>query len=337
MKRQNAPMNANQLWSPRAQAFTLHPIAAGVSRLKIPPPPLLRSALRCGLGLCFRSLKRKDWISYLSILEEVNRYYPGKAMAAKFSFGDINFNFSTRGAGAPARERESPFRMAVLGDFSGRSSRGMAESIGQRASAQIDCDNFEKIMARMGAALRLPNPGRPNETLELRFSTLEDFHPDQIIQRVESLSQLIKSRKALLDPTTSSATIAELQRLFVPEKSAPAGPSENLPGAESNEQTLARLLGEAPNPLPATRPGAGGINIDSLIKSIVGPGIVPAPGPQQTALLSALDMELARQLHVQSREQRGLLRSRSRPRCSRLWTWNWLGSFAPFCITRIFK
>src|SRR5712692_5249429 len=102
----------------------------------------------------------------------------------KFSFGKIDFDLSPGTARtATSRDPESPFCLLLLGDVSGRANRGLLEPIGQRRPWQIDCDNFDEVMARIGVALRLPDPLQTGEMIELRFRTLQDFHPDALIQQ----------------------------------------------------------------------------------------------------------------------------------------------------------
>jgi type VI secretion system protein ImpC len=218
-------------------------------------------------------------------------------MPTQFSFGKIQFDVSLGTAAArTARDAETPFCLAVLGDFSGRSSRRVIEPISQRRLISVDCDNFDSIMAGLSVALRLPAPQRPAEHIDLRFASLEDFHPDQILGRVGPSAKLFAARKRLLDPATASDAAAELQALL--KASQPPLPAQNM-STESNDDTLARLLGKSSTaPAPQNAPAAAGIDISGFIKSIVTPSVVPVPQPLQTAMLAALDMDLSAQLRA---------------------------------------
>lgn len=211
----------------------------------------------------------------------------------KPSSGKIEFDvtFGTRAMPVP-RNSDSPFCLVVLGDFSGRASRGLAEPVASRRPAAIDVDNFDRAIEKMGVALRLSNPEAGDRVDELKFASLEDFHPDEVLKRLPELSKLLELRQRLQNAATASAAAAELQNLLaVPPASSSSAPTPGTP-AESNEDTLARLMGNSPAPKPAT----GMIDISSLIKNIVAPSVVPHLPAQQTGTLAALELELTTRL-----------------------------------------
>lgn len=218
-------------------------------------------------------------------------------MPAKFSFGKMEFDFSLgRSAAQSAREEDRPFRLAVIGDFSGRASQGIVEPLVQRHVRRIDCDNCEQVMLKMGVALRLAGLPSLGESFELRFDSLDDLHPDRILIRVKPLADLVAARKRLLNPSTASAAAQELERLLAGAAKPSESASPDMGLAESSDQTLARLLGTPKAAPPTTKAAPGGIDIQGLIRQIAAPSAVPAPVPQHTALLSAVDLELTNRL-----------------------------------------
>jgi len=79
-----------------------------------------------------------------------------------------------------ARQRtDTPFRILVLGDFSGRANRGEPPP-GRLRPYLIDRDNFDGVLGRIHPELEL---GPRGGGLLLRFSELGDFHPDEIYSR----------------------------------------------------------------------------------------------------------------------------------------------------------
>ena len=82
---------------------------------------------------------------------------------------------------------DAPFRILLLGDFSGRVSRGVQAPIKGRGAVPVDLDNFEEVMEGMGVALRLPRA-------ELSFASLDDFHPDAIYAKAAVFQQLAELR-----------------------------------------------------------------------------------------------------------------------------------------------
>ncbi|MDB6067522.1 MAG: hypothetical protein JWR26_3730 [Pedosphaera sp.] len=219
-------------------------------------------------------------------------------MADKSSSGKIEFSI---GFGKPVprarRDDDTPFCIGVLGDFTGRASRGVRD-VGQVKPLMIDTDNFEKVMQKLGIVLSLPHPQHSDQTMELEFSSIEDFHPDQLIQQAEPLAKLVLLRKKLLSPATVVAAAAEVQAVLSQQAVTPGVEVGPTSSTESTEDTMARLLGNAPLPQAAGIPSAQKptINIESLIKNIVAPSVVQKPTSQQEAALAALDLELVTQL-----------------------------------------
>jgi type VI secretion system protein ImpC len=95
----------------------------------------------------------------------------------------------------PAHALEaSAFRIAVFGDFSGRSggSDG-APPLSQRRPLQIDRDDVDAVLSRIAPALRLElDPREP--PLEIGFAAIEDFHPDRLIERLPLFKRLFTLR-----------------------------------------------------------------------------------------------------------------------------------------------
>ncbi len=203
-------------------------------------------------------------------------------MSARISSGNLQFEMSTKPGGARApRDPESPFCLAVVGDFSGRKSRGRREGLAGRRIWRIDLDNRDQVMASQAAALKLSLGPSPGEVVDLPFTALEDFHADELLKRVPPLADLVD----------------QLKRMGKPGGAGGAAMAPKNSVAESNEDTMARLLGGAsPVPTPAAAPkGVPGLN--ELIRSAVGSSGVPAPTAEQAAMSSVLDLELARQLN----------------------------------------
>jgi pilus assembly protein FimV len=108
-------------------------------------------------------------------------------MSVPYSFGRLS---SDQSVGAEIPKPETPFRIAILGDFSGRSNRGLiddSEKLGRRRPRKIDRESLDEAMAKLGPTLRLPVLADGSE-IELEFRSLEDFDPDCLVNRVEAFS-----------------------------------------------------------------------------------------------------------------------------------------------------
>src|SRR5687767_4989886 len=98
-------------------------------------------------------------------------------MPARVSFGIPELSVS--GARSRAqRTDESPFRILLLGDFSGREGRGVLEPVQGRRSSPVDLDKFDATLARIAPRLELELPR--GEKIALHLTRLDDFHPDRI-------------------------------------------------------------------------------------------------------------------------------------------------------------
>ena len=108
-------------------------------------------------------------------------------MAGALSFGSL-----TTGAGGDekAPSAETPFRIAVLADLCGRSNRRDAGTpLEQRKPRKVTHETLEDVLAKLQPRLVLPIP-KSKDTADLTFTTLDDFHPDQIFEKVEPLQDL---------------------------------------------------------------------------------------------------------------------------------------------------
>jgi type VI secretion system protein ImpC len=102
-------------------------------------------------------------------------------------------------------EPETPFRVCILGDFSGRVNRGIFETGSALASRRllvVDRDNFDDVLAKLGVEIHLPIAGNDSPPVTIRFTELDDFHPDRIFEHLEVFQALKETRKKLEDPRT---------------------------------------------------------------------------------------------------------------------------------------
>ena len=112
----------------------------------------------------------------------------------------ITYQVETEGAQV---EKELPFIVGVLGDFSGNPTAPL-KPLKDRKFIQIDRDNFNDIMARMtpGANFKVENTlkGDGSEmAVQLKFNSIEDFEPARVVEQVEPLKKLLATRNKLRD------------------------------------------------------------------------------------------------------------------------------------------
>lgn len=102
-------------------------------------------------------------------------------------------------------QKEIPFVVGVLGDFSGKrdDEKPMAR-LKERKFVNIDMDNFDDVMKGMTpkAAFRVKNKLSESGgefAVNLSFSKMEDFRPEAVVEQVEPLRKLLEVRTKLSD------------------------------------------------------------------------------------------------------------------------------------------
>lgn len=112
----------------------------------------------------------------------------------------VNIRF-TPATGNQTEEIELPFKQVVIGKFNTEADETPLE---ERESVNIDKDSFNSVMSAQGLSLDLGVAdvlsGEEDATLavSLTFSTLRDFEPEQVVNRVPELRRLMELRSALL-------------------------------------------------------------------------------------------------------------------------------------------
>jgi type VI secretion system protein ImpB len=99
--------------------------------------------------------------------------------------------------------KEIPFVVGVLADLSGKPEDPLPK-LKDRKFVEIDRDNFNSVLAAMKprAAFKVDNKLTGDDSklaVELRFKSLDDFHPEQVVQQVDPLRKLVDARRRLSD------------------------------------------------------------------------------------------------------------------------------------------
>jgi len=99
--------------------------------------------------------------------------------------------------------KEIPFVVGVLGDLSGNPDEPLPK-LKDRKFVEIDRDNFNTVLAGMKPRLayKVDNKLTDDDSrigVELRFKSLEDFHPERVAEQVTPVRKLVEARKKLSD------------------------------------------------------------------------------------------------------------------------------------------
>jgi type VI secretion system protein ImpC len=176
----------------------------------------------------------------------------------------IGFEIQTGPAQGRWEESPSdrPFRILVMGDFSNRG--GIASSdrsggrIADRQPVRVDRDDVDRVLAAMAPSVELPVPGgvggEGDRSLVLRFSELDDFHPDRLWARVPEFQMLQQLRDQVAGgrPAKRPAP-AESGRGAAPEASPGVAPRSPAGGS-----LLDRIIGDEAGAGTSADPGAEG-------------------------------------------------------------------------------
>lgn len=111
---------------------------------------------------------------------------------------NIKLDLHTGGA---QKKIELPLRLMVMGDYSnGREQRALSE----REKVDINKNNFNSVLAEFSPVLKmaventLASDGS-DASVELSFSAMTDFEPEQVARQIPELRALLAMRNLLRD------------------------------------------------------------------------------------------------------------------------------------------
>ena len=230
-------------------------------------------------------------------------------MPKPISFGKLDFEIVASLEEARGRpEAETPFRILILGDFTGRESRGERDrrSLGDRRPIFVDRDNLEEVMAKLGIEIEIPLLGKQSPPVRTGFSSMDDFSPDCLFERLDVFQALKDTRRSLKDPSVAAALARQLQE---ERSTVEPSPSVGQPSGSSKEPIeimgsglLNEIVDETVRERPDARPQASSrppSDMDRFVKEIVSPYLAPEVPPEQEQMVAAVDAaasELMRRL-----------------------------------------
>lgn len=216
-------------------------------------------------------------------------------MSKPISFEKVEVNIvSTMEKTHGVPEPETPFRIAILGDFSGRTNQGIIDpALDNRRPLLVDRDNLDEILAKLKVKINLPILGKESPPVTIGFSELDDFHPDSLFERLEVFEALRETRKGIKDPLTFAALAKELKRADKPSESGTSpknvGKSIESISRQTTGNLLDQVLEETQEKAPETESSRGTSEWDNFLNKIVKPHLVPDIEAKQAEMLEAVD------------------------------------------------
>jgi len=114
-------------------------------------------------------------------------------------------------------EIELPFKMVVLGDFTGRPDSTLLE---ERRVINVDKDNFNQVLAEQNLSLsfgvrdRLSPDAKDGDELpvNVQIKNMRSFQPDELVQQIPELKSLLEIREALVAMKGPLGNVKEFSR-----------------------------------------------------------------------------------------------------------------------------
>ncbi|MVO18688.1 type VI secretion system contractile sheath domain-containing protein, partial [Parasedimentitalea huanghaiensis] len=185
------------------------------------------------------------------------------------------------------------FRLAILGDFSGRAAKGQIETgdaLAARRAILLDPDTVEDVIESFATELLLPI-GKDGTGIAVKLGGLDDLHPDELYENVELFSELVGLRKQLQSGVTADHAAKTLRawgekhgNRVKPPKPRSGG---NAVPADRRLSAFQQLIGDAENQLGQASP------VQDLLARVVGPHIRALPDADATAMIGAVDEALS--------------------------------------------
>jgi len=112
----------------------------------------------------------------------------------------ITYDVELNGA---IERRELPFVLGVFGEYSGHNKE--LPRLKERKFVNIDRDNFDDVVKGMAPNLAMRVDNKLEEgsdsklSVELKFDSLGDFEPQNVVKKIPPLKQLLELRQRLSD------------------------------------------------------------------------------------------------------------------------------------------
>lgn len=227
-------------------------------------------------------------------------------MPDRHSFGEVHLDVTA------GRERiqsqpdsETPFRIAILGDFSGRANHHLMEigdALARKRPVLVDRDNFDSIFAKISPRLDLVLGGEGGQETALKFGELEDFHPDQLFRQAQLFSKLRETRDRLSDPATFARTAEEIG--IAGARGSVAPPARHEPHSVSSADVQQVVSGSLLDQMAEETEARAGQSVPSrapdpwasFLHKIVAPHVVSKADPRQAEVVALIDRATSAQM-----------------------------------------
>jgi type VI secretion system protein ImpC len=190
---------------------------------------------------------------------------------------------------------EVPFRMLIMGNFSGREIlRNQTEqhTPAKWRPIRMDRDNLDELPGKLDVGLHGPLLGDHAPAITLRFGKIDDLHPDGLVRQIEPLWRLSTLRQRLANPTTFPEAADEVRTWVQPGPSIEArSPTTASPPrqADVSDPPDSGLLDQILEQAPTSDRHLGDTEWQSFLQSLIRPHLVPREHPMAQELIAQVD------------------------------------------------
>lgn len=195
------------------------------------------------------------------------------SLESLFTFGGVSGNVVD----------DPPFHILALGNWSGDAER---RDFSARSPIEIDRDNFDEVIARLKTTVLLDF--EDGSEIALEFSSLDDFHPDEIFRRVDMFEQLRSLRKRLNSSDSFNDAAYEVKQLFGLKREDVAPPTAAVDDEPVADNLLDAILARPEGGAAAPKQKLTG-ELGSLVSELVRPHLVTVDEHQQSSLVALVD------------------------------------------------
>lgn len=169
------------------------------------------------------------------------------------SFGSIDLNAGAQSSAdaKPVGGSGEPFRILILADLSGRENcqKNDAKSLASRPLTLVDRDNFDDVLERFQPQLDRTLLTGEGEQVTIQFQELDDFHPDELFNKLAIFESLRRMRRQLMNPNLCQQAIDEIESwqtgditLEDDDSTAPISSGDSGAGQDSDRVTVDQLF-----------------------------------------------------------------------------------------------
>jgi type VI secretion system protein ImpB len=179
-------------------------------------------------------------VEFAAALGEDRQSTSGASMAINDEIpkSRLTLTYRTTVRGEP-EEIQLPFRIVVMGDLSGGTSRDRQVDLDARTLRRLDGKNLDDIIEdmKMSVEVTVPNKIDPEKaeslTAKIPITSMRSFTPSEVAQHVPKVKSLLVLRKLLLEVQANLDNRKEfrrLMRLLAADKKAVAEIAKELQG-----------------------------------------------------------------------------------------------------------